>query len=741
MKYLSLLLPLLLVSGMVQAETAYTLQGQAYEKGNKRPLSGVRITVYEDKSIQARSDEQGRFSLTLPAEGRYMLTAEAPGYETPMPIFVNLKNGVITPSPVFYLLPAATLKEVVVRAERSPDKISKQVLSGDEIRHAPGTAGDPLRALQSLPGVAMGSDARAAPAVRGSGPADNAYYADTLPVGQLFHIDGSSIFHSSLITDFNLYSAAFAPHYMDVTGAILDVALRDPRRDRLGGKASVSLLGASVLLEGPVNENQSFYLAARRSYFDLLIHQISSKGVTIQLPVYSDYQGKYLWQLNDQHRLSLYMNGASDSIRFSIANNSDTALSQPVLAGDSNASTAYAMQALMLDSILSDTHYNKVALGRSDTRMTTRIGSAEVIDVNLRSTFLREQYNFQPAEHHDVALNGNFETVTASLNLDALNARCTQFNPNCDLTSAPRVTLAESFPFNPWDISARDRWAVRPDVTLIGGVRQSHENYLHQTYTEPRLGVEWAWSDSTLLNAGWGKHNQLPGAQQMLRNFGNPYLSHIRAEHRVVGITRTLDDGWTWKAEAYYKKLNDLIVDDATLNYVNGGSGKAYGLEWLLKKAPTGNLSGWFSLTLAKSERHNDLTGNNFNFGYDQPINATLVGRYRLSGEWTVSTKWTFHTGNPYTPLLGTNGTYPDGRPRPLYGDINSARLPNYHRLDLRFDRTVVYDTWKMNTFFEIINAYAHKNLAGYNYGPNYDRMEPVYQLPFLPTFGIEAEF
>jgi outer membrane receptor for ferrienterochelin and colicin len=338
-------------------------------------------------------------------------------------------------------------------------------------------------------------------------------------------------------------------------------------------------------------------------------------------------------------------------------------------------------------------------------------------------------------------LNGNYRVVTAGVNLDTLRTTCTQFNPNCDLTTAPRIAVSESIPFQPWDISARDRWLILPQLTLIGGVRQSHDNYLNKTYTEPRLGAEWAWSERTLLNAGWGKHNQMPGTQEILRNYGNPNLSHILAEHRVLGITRTLEEGWTWKTEAYYKKISDLVVNDPSSIYVNGGSGRAYGVEILIKKAQVDRLSGWLSLTLAKSERRNDLTGETFNFGYDQPINATVVGTYKLMNNWTLGAKWTFHTGNPYTPIVGTNGTYTDGRPVPLYGAINSERFPNYHRLDLRLDRTYVYNTWKLTNFFEIINAYANKNVGGYDYGPYYDRKTPIYQLPLLPTFGVEAEF
>jgi hypothetical protein len=242
------------------------------------------------------------------------------------------------------------------------------------------------------------------------------------------------------------------------------------------------------------------------------------------------------------------------------------------------------------------------------------------------------------------------------------------------------------------------------------------------------------------LTAGWGRHNQFPSGAQVLPEFGNPLLMHLRADHSVLGIARRFDGGWSWKAEAYYKMFSDLVAADPVVNYVNAGSGHAYGLELLLKKDLTARWSGWLALSLARSERENDLTGESFPFDYDQPVNTALVVNYRLSGNWSFGAKWTYHTGTPYTPIIGT-GTYPDGRIRPIYGAVNSERLPDYHRLDLRIDRNFTFNTWKLKTYLEIINAYAHDNVAGYDYSADYSSRDPIYQLPWFPSIGVQGEF
>ena len=45
----------------------------------------------------------------------------------------------------------------------------------------PGAGNDPLRALESLPGVVFNHNGGSAPAIRGSSPQENAYYLDFLP--------------------------------------------------------------------------------------------------------------------------------------------------------------------------------------------------------------------------------------------------------------------------------------------------------------------------------------------------------------------------------------------------------------------------------------------------------------------------------------------------------------------------------------------------------------------------------
>lgn len=580
---------MLLSSAAGADEMNWILKGKVLEKGTRKPVFGAAISVQEISSISTVSDENGNFMLTFPQPGKYIVMAAFIGESKLASKTINLETGAAPPILTFYLLAPSVLPEVVVNAERNPNQVGKTVIKGEELRQIAGSSGDPLKGLQSLPGVAMSNSGGSAPAVRGSGPGDNFYYADSIPVGKMFHYGGISVFNGDLIDNFNLYSAAFAPYFDNVTGAILDITLRNPRTDRLGGKVNISMTGADFLIEGPASAGQSFYFTARRSYFDLLLHSIERKGVTLQIPNYSDYQGKYIWNINSDNRLTAQLIGAADNLNANIASDSDIAKTQPDLAGALSFKDASATEAVVWDSKFSSTINNKLIAGHRTNSTDGSAGMAGTIYTLSNTSFVREKIILPVNDKHELTLASNVSNSDVGLNLNVKNTNCTQFNTGCDLTSAPFVQLNDNFVATAWDAAAQDRWHILPTLTLIGGIRHSKDNYLNQSYTEPRVGVEWSWSEDTLLTAGWGRHNQQPTGQQIAPKFGNPQLTHIRADHSVVGISQKLGIDWSWKVEAYYKRFSDLVVgiNDPTINYVNGASGAAYGTELLIKKEAT----------------------------------------------------------------------------------------------------------------------------------------------------------
>ncbi|TPW11371.1 MAG: putative TonB-dependent receptor, partial [Halothiobacillaceae bacterium] len=589
------------------------LQGEVLEKGTGDPILGAAIYVVDNDSLNATSDERGRFTLSLPTAGKYSLGAVAVGFESEKSIPLTTSATIRAPLKI-YLRRDVTLPPVVIRAERNAERVSKTVMTGAELRQIPGAGGDPIKALQTLPGVAMGDDASGEPAIRGSSPEDN-------------------------VDSFNLYPAAFGPEYDDVTGAVIDVALRKPRTDRPGGKVNVSLIGADALIEGPITLHQSALFSVRRSYFDLLLGTIEDqdKGEKIVIPRYYDYQGKYIWEVNDTNILTVNMNGASDSMGFTLTDNPENETKhEPYLIGSSSFKQSYDTQAITWSRRLSTTAVNKMHVGHMRQRESSSIGTAGTIDVTFDTLFLRDELRFEPVANHGVSVGGNYAKLQVEPDLDILDLPCDQFTGYCDYTSGTRKQYTTDFPVHSQLLFAKDRWRITPDFTLIGGLHWTRDDYLDSTYTEPRLGAEWVWSPRTLsprtlFTAGWGRYNQFPEGGKVIDLFGNPNLERLRATHSVLGVTQQLDASWSVKLEGYYKTFDDLVTTDPNVNYINGASGTARGTELLLKKESVMRWSGWLSMTYSQSRRRVDATGETIPLSFDQPLITTGVLRYKPS--------------------------------------------------------------------------------------------------------------
>jgi outer membrane receptor protein involved in Fe transport len=633
----------------------------------------------------------------------------------------------------------ATLKPVVVRASQEPVAAGKSSLTREEFSRMPGTGGDPMRAAQSLPGVVTANDLASEPAIRGARPSNNAYYVDFLPVGYVYHLGGlTSVFHPDLVRNFDLYTAAWSPEYGDVLGGVFDISLRNPKTDRLGGSIDVGFLGANVLVEGPINKELSFFLTGRRSWLDAVIKPIERTDGTFSIPAYTDTQGRLIWQPNASNRVRFDFSTADDKFKANVRESSTTAIKDPVLAGDITAKQSYATAAVVWDADLGDGKASRFALGHINSKSNGKVASAGGYDVALGTTYLKEEIELPVGANHALKLGASLQSTDVAINLDINYSPCTEFDANCgDITSSARKKSSQNLQINTVALYANDRWQIAPNWTFTGGLRLSNDAYLKEAVAEPRLGLEWAATPTSLFSAKLGQHNQMPDGSQIIPVFGNSHLLHSRSTHAVLGLDQKFDNGWSVHTEVYAKKFDRLVVAQPDVNYLNGAHGSSRGAELLLKKQSSNGLSGFVALSYSRSDRTVDRTGKSFPFEFDQPLVATLGATYKPSEKWQLGAKWYLHSGATYTPLVGV-GKYPDGRTRPIYGEINSHRYASYHRLDVRADYKY---SDAFSVYGEVINAYNRKNISGYSYSADYKTRTAEYQLPVLISIGLQYKF
>ena len=293
-------------------------------------------------------------------------------------------------------------------------------------------------------------------------------------------------------------------------------------------------------------------------------------------------------------------------------------------------------------------------------------------------------------------------------------------------------------------------------------------------------------------------------------------LSAEKATHFQLGGTRSFEERWKIDLDFYYKRFDGLVgqerrlVNQPTPVYVTGApaqassyevetqvasfvvpsaannlDGQAYGVDLVLEKvrrASGDRFYGRLAYSLSRSTRETRIQGQKFSYPYefDRTHSLNLAFNYRI-GPFTVGVSWQYGTGFPYTPavnvqpLVGVvmpdsvtvlNVVFSDpatgfARFVPTFGsaeNINSARLPAYHRLDARI--TYATEIWKSswNFYLDFINVYNRKNVLFYRYRIEIEGddenlppslrfpkpvllRKPVLMYPFIPSFGIEISF
>ena len=340
---------------------------------------------------------------------------------------------------------------------------------------------------------------------------------------------------------------------------------------------------------------------------------------------------------------------------------------------------------------------------------------------------------------------------------------------------------------------------------LNAGIHASAFRVGGRTYTslEPRLLLQWQPVESLTMSASYSQMQQY---LHLLSNSGLglpidlwvPPTQEIppqRSWQTSLGLAWQVTQGFYLTLDGYYKEMRGLIDyregssfvlegNDWTEQVEIGGEGRSYGVELLLRK-DLGRWRGWLGYTWAKTDRQFDAInqGRRYPFRYDRRHEVSLVLRYALTDRLELNLNWVYATGNALTmpQAVYASNLYPEqtgfmlfrarntflnlfdptryvgrtGRRQEVeifdYGDRNSSRMPNYHRLDLGLTWRKPHPKGDRIWRFSLYNAYNRINPYYIRFGqvgvPGEDflvvqgRFEKVGLLPILPALSYQFNF
>ncbi len=643
----------------------------------------------------------------------------------------------------------AEIEEVFVEGNIHTSKFEATPLT-KKLKQTAGSFGDPIQAIFSLPGIVQIDEEDANPAVQGSSPAANQFLIDDVPVDFIFHPFGDSIFDENLIRDFGLNTAGFGARYGEATGAVFNVSLRAPKIQPIETTLDAGLLRIGGLVEGAIKQNQSFYISYRESLIPIYLQASNieeEEDISIEkLPRATDYHGKYFWDLGEKESLTFQASGAIDTAGVTFGDESEEVLLDPGLEGDAKVDVEFHSQ-----SVNWKKNRTKVILAHIFSKEKINIGSGEFFDIKQYNWVGKYLHSLTPKKDHILTLGGGVEHRRYKYSFDTQVDNCSDFSsPNCEFDLGERLQDARTQNIALFNAYIEDRWRFNPVLTFTTGLHVSADNYLDEKHFDPRLRLDWIISEKIMMNSSVGRYHQLPNESDIFPVIGNPRLNTISATHYVVGGEYIFNEAWNITAELYYKDIDRLVVGtedilpNAEQRYLNAGEGKAYGLQLMLTKERIKKWYGWLALSLSETKRTNTLNGVSTPFSYDVPINTTLVINYQMTRRWNVGARWTYRSGSLYTPVVGNreNPEFP-GFYIPVYGKLNSERIRDFHRLDIRFE--MPFHNKKGLLFFDIINVYNRKNTSGIEYIPIADSSEFEVKnqegLGHIPSVGVKYSF
>jgi outer membrane receptor protein involved in Fe transport len=731
---------------------AANLVGVVRERGTRREIAGATVTVYrgrpDEGGFEATTDAAGRFRFHDLAEGTWILVIELDGYARHRTA-ERIDRGAVLDGVYYLEKNSYSPYDVVVEASTARKEVTRRTLEVAELVKIPGTLGDPVLAVENLPGVARTASEEIV--IRGSGPEDTGVYLGGIRIPFVFHPGfGRSVIPAAVVEKIELFPGSPGVYYGRSTGGVYEVSVKRLRPDRLHGSLDTSVIDTSLYLEVPLGSRAAIALAVRRSYLDLLLQAAIPDDTPVDFetaPRYYDYQLLGNWTPGGAHELRWMLLGADDGLELLFDDPSD-------LAGPGVTDNAIALdsqfQRLMLEHRFTPAGWlsNRLQLAAGRDAVEQRV-FGQFVDFATREYHLRNTTTARLGSA--VALTVGLDTLIEEIDAEARTER-----PGLEGEGTSALGTTDAL-YERVDGLRHVSAAAFAELQLVlgwlavtPGVRVDHFAQVDTYSADPRLVVRLGGPRFS-LKGGVGVVHQPPQVHETLEVFGNPALGLERALQYSAGLEWRPREHLALDLTVFHKGLDRLVgrshrpverggvlVEEV---YSNDGTGTVRGLEMLLEHQLRHGLRGWIAYTLSRAERTDPGSSEARLFDHDQTHILAAVLSYALPRHWELGLRWRYVTGAPFTPVAGSVFNSDQDRYDEVPGRRNSERLPAFHQLDLRVDKSWIYDTWRLSAYLSLANAYNQRNAESVSYNFDYSERKYTRGLPLLPILGIRADF
>jgi hypothetical protein len=740
---------------------AASIHGKVIDLKSGEPIAKAMVAI-RSQHLQTVTSPTGEFQIGNVLPGRADLYVSAVGFEL-LKRTLEIQPGVA--NDVDLLLGQDALRRTeIVRVNAGPysqvhsEAPVEQSLTNTELKNLASVLfDDPMRSVESLPGVAANNDLYSQFAVRGAGPLEIGVFVDGALLSNPFHdiLDDRSnaysigLLESGYLDTVALLSSNVPAQFGDFTGSVLDVDTREGDSSRTSFRADVSMVAATVSAEGPIGAGKrgTWLASARKDYIGVLVGKDNGLGLS-----FYDTHGTLAYAPNARNKIVL--SGIYGETGVSKGNSSVLGYDQLKYATSSSALAS----ARWIWS-------NPVAISRAqfyasiDSASDKDIGEDLIEQSNGLETGYREDFKGQLGKHNVFETGGIYRLLRRDyLKNEPWNYTTETFSSSLiqSASFSKNVSQPGAYLQNVFSMAGKR-------INMVVGGRWDHFSQNGANVFLPRLSLSVAPLRQTRLTLAAGEYSQFPDLVDLYGEFGTPNLRTQRSNQASAAIEQFLGERFRVRVEAYDRQDRDGIYSAASQFRLAASSGailfpqlgpvlanslRGYsrGLEFIVQRRSDNGLTGWIAYTLGYSRFTDATTGEHFWGDYDQRHTLNVFASYRAGASLNFSANARYGSGFPITGYVGPPTQYEGEWYFPLVATPDQTRMPAYFRLDTRMNKAFYRKRSKFTFYAEITNLTDHSNLQYWGFVP--DMVQDGYLeagrgnlLPIIPSVGISVEF
>lgn len=642
---------------------------------------------------------------------------------------------------------------------------ANKVYSTLDIQTTPGSLGDPMRVLASSAEVVSSADMQAIPIIAGDEADGILTLLDGFPIAFPYRLlGGFSLFNPLTTSRLDLRSTGFPVLYGGYAPTTIDVKSNLAYDAHPSIYTDMSLPISSALIHFPLSDSLrcSASIAFRASHVRVAVALLSGSDrdrLESFLPELKDVQ----FFVNEMPSMNLYMfqEGLISTERGSL-NSLDRTF-------DYSWQKGFAGAAFLTSSdMLSSEH--RVSCIRDNVSLSTAL-STEYIALDCQFTMFRLRDQFQFAIYPGLAATIGSEVLYGNTDIQ-INSFSSWLNKKSPLHSK----------FVDASLFSEIQWSLTDHIAGTIGVRGTYFGFVELPGIEPRGVIDFNINDRSKIKFSVGQYLQAPSDFQMLHGFltflampnQTPRMMIMSGSRKSLNLqnttlfaldasTQLIANPWIVfdvQLNGYHKQTESLILPGRYPSVFTPLDTMSFEplQKFRAKKSGAGisSIIGFLPLDLTltlsvfvhKSRVIDTRSEQEYRTAGDIPLTSKLFLRFEPS-TWIVGVLYQYSVGMPTTEEYNLKASNLLGETIfiPVWRKLNSARLSNYHRLDVNITKTWKGPRWTVALSLGVLNVLSNQNVSDYRYefsesDADFVKKTPVTNtLPFLPQASLRCEY